>query len=431
MNDQAKTVTEFIPAMAFYHQDGFVPSFKQAEKFAGKDGRVGVLPDVISARINSGMESSEWNQYYTTMSAEYCGLGKSGRKIIIVAHGVGPMSTLEGVMKAYKHHYADKSRRTVGGRIAQQEFLDLEAGKYGPVAIVDLESYIAKYEYPFISVLNAKDLYHDPLFKARVGEQWQEYWVACFANAIKWREEYKAANMGNPYMIEIHDNSNCSYQYYRFEDGLPIAHLLSIGGLVNCSHQDHAMKYIKSLVHDIGVHGWYDGTRMLGVRNCGVEAKIHKGPDTGNLKRKHWKRLFKPCDLRLPVKPDGLFFALSQIDDQWFTRYNDDGQPASDPQFKVISISELGEEKTFYTDIGGYHGIFRYDSKDVRRIAPLGANAFAFTSNPEILWKGGSPEQHYAKVQFFRVEVDLSQELIREKELRDNFDLMMELVQVN
>ena len=38
-------------AMAFYHEKGFVPAFQQAIKFAGKDGHIGTMPDVIAARL--------------------------------------------------------------------------------------------------------------------------------------------------------------------------------------------------------------------------------------------------------------------------------------------------------------------------------------------------------------------------------------------
>ncbi|MEK7512280.1 MAG: hypothetical protein AAB575_04705, partial [Patescibacteria group bacterium] len=125
-------------AMAFYNPNGFVPAFKQAKAFAGKDGRVATLPDILEARLATKPGEYPWESYFTTMSAEYVGLSKAGNPIAIVAHGVGPMSTLDGVLVAYSHEFNDKERNQRGGRISQEEFLKLESGAYGEVTIVDL-----------------------------------------------------------------------------------------------------------------------------------------------------------------------------------------------------------------------------------------------------------------------------------------------------
>ena len=47
---KTRTGTE-TNAMAFYHEKGFVPAFQQAIKFAGKDGHIGTMPDVIAGRL--------------------------------------------------------------------------------------------------------------------------------------------------------------------------------------------------------------------------------------------------------------------------------------------------------------------------------------------------------------------------------------------
>lgn len=115
-------------ALAFYHKNGFVPAFKQAMQYAGHAGRIGTMLDWVDARLATppyeklGMYDTSnptpWDQYYTTMSAEYVGISKGGIKILVVAHGIGPMATLDGVVEAYRHHYSDKTRQTEGGRIS-------------------------------------------------------------------------------------------------------------------------------------------------------------------------------------------------------------------------------------------------------------------------------------------------------------------------
>lgn len=129
--------------MAFYHEDGFVPAWKQAARFAGDNGRIATLPDVIDARINSGDEEVPWGMYFTTLSAEYLGYSKGGNHILIVAHGVGPMSTMDGIVEAYSFQFKDQTRDRRGGRITKEQFADLESGKYGEVNIVDFDPYYA------------------------------------------------------------------------------------------------------------------------------------------------------------------------------------------------------------------------------------------------------------------------------------------------
>lgn len=100
----------FAHAMAFYHQDGLPAAWKQAMKFAGKGGRLATMPDIIASRLETNPGEMPWETYFTTLTAEYLGFSKQGNRILIVAHGVGPMSTLEGVQKAYSWEYTDKER---------------------------------------------------------------------------------------------------------------------------------------------------------------------------------------------------------------------------------------------------------------------------------------------------------------------------------
>ena len=88
-------------AMAFFHQDGLPTAWKQATKFAGKDGRLATMPDIVAARLETKPGDPPWETYFTTLTAEYLGLSKQGNKILVVAHGIGPMSTLDGAIKAY------------------------------------------------------------------------------------------------------------------------------------------------------------------------------------------------------------------------------------------------------------------------------------------------------------------------------------------
>ena len=204
MQNKKKEGTRVAPnAMAFYHDKGFVPAWKMAAKYAGKGGRIATVPDVWSARLATLKQALKmdwnymrippqcppWEQYFTTMSAEYCGLSKGGNPILIVAHGIGPMAGFDGVLKAYSHQYKDKERDIRGGLISQEEFWKLEGGEYGEVAIVDLEAYLGRYRYPFIADLDLDESLADPLLQARLGPRWRECIAAQAAISTKWHRE--------------------------------------------------------------------------------------------------------------------------------------------------------------------------------------------------------------------------------------------------
>ena len=56
--------------------------------YAGHQGRIATLPDVIEARLAADKNAPIWNWYVSTNSAEYFGTTKAGNQVVIVAHGV-------------------------------------------------------------------------------------------------------------------------------------------------------------------------------------------------------------------------------------------------------------------------------------------------------------------------------------------------------
>ena len=94
-------------------------AWKYALRYAGEEGHIATLPEIIEARElahksfygnhHGEMGRDEvplmraWNQAYASASGEYVGTGADHRQKIIVAHGVGPLSTLDGITEAYDH----------------------------------------------------------------------------------------------------------------------------------------------------------------------------------------------------------------------------------------------------------------------------------------------------------------------------------------
>lgn len=442
-------------AVAFYHEKGFVPAFKQANRFAGEQGRLATMPDVIAARLATEPGTPPWEMYFTTMSAEYRGLSRAGNEILIVAHGIGPMANLNGILLAYGHEFSDKTRGRRGGRITQDQFKDLESGKYGDVAIVDLQEYRRRYEYPFIQALLAREAIDDPLVKARLGNRAEEYITAHTRHAVAWHQEQSGVDEENRfgmaghaeynerrkrmheahtrlsrhglvYVLELNDAANCPY-VRPLEEGLAFAHLLSIGRLVHLNHEGWNRSRHQSLISDVSCHEWWNGVRLIGIRGTDSVSAINEGAnDLGRLMEKHWRKLMRPTGL---TSLEG-FFPLIQFGGKTFTLYakQGDGLDTVDPEYLVVQSEKvLGGPSIFRTTVGGYHGLFKYGIREVRRIAPPKANAYRFAGEVQIEWKGGNPTHHVVPIEFYRVEVDASKRLPRAEEVRADYDLMMSL----
>lgn len=423
-------------AMAFYHEDGLTVAWQQAAKFADKDGRMATMPDIVQARLKTKPGETPWETYYTTLTAEYLGLSRKGNQILIVAHGIGPMSTLSGIQKTYSWEYKDKSRIRRGGRILQQEFWDLEDGKFGEVNIVDFNSYCRRYDFPFLQVLRSSEAMTDPVLKARLGSRSEQYVQCHTAHARAWHREQPLhpghveceADGSDPFILRIEGAANCCYTFgprrgHRIiEEGYAVAHLISTGRLCHLMHNSHG-----SLVLDVGCHEWGNGTRIVGIQSVGgVDLNLQNGPRAYDLLRKHWKKLLLP----VPWVPIG-FRALMKIDEQWFTQYpkTGEGMDTWEPEHAVTSMEEIGKPILFRTTVGGYYGFFKFGTKEVQAIAPLSANAYFFVGEPQNEWHDGDPTHQTCMVQFCRVTADTTKRLIRGKQLSHDFDLMMRLLE--
>ena len=420
-----KKTSSTTGAMAFYHEKGLVASLKQAEKFAGKNGRIGVGPDIIDARIGTELSQAPWERYFTTLTAEYMGISKGGTKILIVAHGVGPMSTLDGILKAYKYEYGDKSRSRRGGRISREEFLKLESGQYGKVNIVDFNEVNRRYKYPFLEILTRDQALKEPLICARFGPNYEKYILKHAKEAIEWRERRNRKLVSNPHIIQMGDASNCSYNHTNLDNDLAFAHLISFGAL---SHTHHEGK--QNLISDVSCHEWWNGVRFIGIQKNTPITSIHEGINNiSETRNKFWKKLMKPVSESISSKG---FYALMNVNPlTLFTQYSKKGESMDthEPEFKVISMKPIGNRIIFTTKIIGYHGYIKYGIKEIQQIAPMGANAYSITADPWLINDlKENPTHHGMLIQFYRVGIDTSKRLMRTKDIRNDFDLMLDLV---
>lgn len=418
-------------AMAFFNED-FSKAAKLARKFAGPNGRLATLPDIINARLETSTNSAAWSQYFSTFSAEYCGFSKMGNPLLIVAHGVGPMTTPEQAVSVYDSPLKPKlyGRSGSEGRITQQEFLDLESGKYGEIATVDLKDYLKRYQYPFIETLNYQQALTDPLVSARLGVRSREYVTRHFLEAVKWiGEENQARYKGEVEMfgkkfdrpvelsegvkvLKMEDNSNSCYQFLT-PDQPPLAHLLGIGQLY-LQNGDH-------LVSDVYPKGWLSTARVVGIRESDFPTDIIPSTYIGNeVIAKHWQKVSR--EVTKPRKQPKLF-RLTEVGGKWFTQYPKQAGSTMDTgaieyqSQKPVAVSDPVEFKTRW---GGYYGFFRYDIKEIQKLAPKEANSYNFEG--EIVLDG---DYHRVPVRFYKTEVDTTRYAPKSRELEEDFDFLM------
>lgn len=433
----ASTGKPLAQAMAFYHQDGLPAAWQQALKFAGNGGRLATMPDIVAARLETKTKELPWTTYFTTLTAEYLGYSKAGNRILIVAHGIGPMAMLDGALKAYSWTFKDKDRDRTGGRITAQEFLRLEAGEYGEVSIIDFDSYCKRYTYPFHQQLRFSQAIVDPVLKARCGPKAEEYVVAHARAARMWhrdqeqflhrnRSQHKedGAEGSDPFIIGLEDAANCSYAFglqnkpRPIEEGYAVAHLISTGALNVLGNGGH-----ESFVADISCHEWNDGVRIIGMRSGGdIRQGLRSGPDARELLRNHWRSLFLPARERQDVG----FYALVLFDDRWFTQYPKIGERSDtwEPEFLVTSAHKIGTPALFRTT-ASIPASFQFGIKEVQAMAPPEANAYFFCGKPR---SASDDNFDVCEIQFYRIEVDTSKRLMRASLLARDYDTMMDLI---
>lgn len=436
-------------AMAFYHQAGLPATWEQAMQFAGIGGHLATLPEIVNARIVTVPGEFPWEHFFTTHSAEYYGFSKSGRRILIVAHGVGPMATLDGTLKAYSFEYKDKNKKQKGGRITEQEFWDLEAGKYGAVEIIDYDNYCNEREYPFIDFLSLSKALADPVLHARLGQN-AETLIMHYAEAARaWHlseAEKMEKNSGNlsgfaeykehirqehlamarpgsdPFLIRIQCAANCPYPFGRnrshweVEKGHAVAHLLSVSRPFDSSFDGN-----RCLLFDVHCHEWLDGCRLVAIKQDGnITTDIHPGLIPEALFKANWRKLFSPAGEQREIG----FCSLMDFDRELFTQYPKKGNGVDtwEPEYLVGYPYVLGKPILFRTEKHDHPKFLKYDINDLRAIAPRGANAYLLM--PGDLLPNGAPQ---CLVQFFKIWADTTRRLIRVSELAHNYQTMMNL----
>lgn len=423
-------------SLAFFAADAPL-AWLRAEAYAGPGGRVATMRDIADARIATlanERRTPAWNSYVTTASAEYVGTSKQGTRILIVAHGVGPLAHAADYKKVYKKRGED--RASARGAISREKFLALESGKYGEVSIVDYNAIFDRYEYPFMESVGADLLRKDPWFKARIGPRWEEFLEAHVkADALfgesqaKVRHMEKTAKfpplfeMGGPRneasygLREWNDNPRRTFEMVNdwLDAGMALAHLLAVGQVMKSHIPEYRPRPV--LNTDLSVHSDGNGSRFVGMPE-GTTADFTE-VDGRSILAKHWRDLMVPAE----GKPSRLRH-LMEYGDGWFAQTLKTGESMDTgvPEHPVKSMREIGPG-VFRTKIGGYHGFLRYGLSEVEAIAPPEANAYV-VGDARIV---DDYKYHEVPVTFYKAEIDHSRRLLTTDEIEADADLATKL----
>ena len=108
-------------------------ALRQALRYAGDDGFVASLPQLLRARVNAGYDNIVWNTWFSAYSEESVVTTPQGNAVVVTVHGGGIFGNPARIERALR---ADLSRHNVHGltgqyaaKITPQEARDLLLGR--------------------------------------------------------------------------------------------------------------------------------------------------------------------------------------------------------------------------------------------------------------------------------------------------------------
>ena len=412
-----------LGALAFPHDDGLVPAWRNAAAFAGPGGRIATLPDILAARAAAPAGGPAWSHWFTTASSEFYGTSPGGIAMIAVLHCTGPLAQEAGLLAAYAHEYRDRDRMRRGGRIDAATFHALLDGRHGPAATVELKPYLARREHPFGDPLTASEALDDPLFLARAGGPAIAAAYLAAHDRLDRAARHDADGPEAP-TVKLEQAGDmlyaaplgpwrpgepAAYDPRAIEDGGVAAHLLSIGELARTATQAGIR-----LSCDISPHEWSHGARLVGLKPGWAPGPIHPGADYARAVAG------APELLWIPESggdgPTG-FEVLVRAGGAWFTQYPKLGVTfdTGAPRHAVTRLDPVGDEQDVEVEVRGYHALLHYDRAEVSRRAPPGANAYHLLDSGTL---APDARRHRLRVRFYRIASDRSRRLAREVEVQ-------------
>jgi hypothetical protein len=382
-------------------------SYGFAAQFAGPDGHVATLHEIITARAGQPLEHPIWSHYYTTASCEYFGRSAGGVPIVIVTHGSGPINDSWTAEAAYLPIKFRDDGRPLGesGHIPLSTFRKLERGDFGPVSVIEFKKVARAYPDGWSTYLRLRQLERDPLLQARLGPDWH-----CISEKLH-RQTLEEGLDGSNHPPTVH--SDIPYDYWHAKDEPPLGHLLLASQTFTMSAEGENF-----IGMSVSLHERTNNSRCIGLRANGSLAGVHQGPEL--LQHKAHLLMLPNSDAPLAT-----FFPLMEIDGAWYSCVRKEGRGLDTgwPEFKVTAIEHIG--RTGKITVEDARFFFRYDMAEVMWAAPEGANAYYLGEVKPI---AGSADAQEAVVHFCRVTLDTTQRCVTKAELEGSFDQQMSLL---
>jgi hypothetical protein len=222
---------------AIIFQSHLPDALRQALEFAGEEGYVASMPQLLHARVNAADDNEIWtSRSFTTSSEESVVTTKHGNHVVVVVHGGGIFATPERFRKLYHANVGRSSEfgftGLFGAKISQGEAQNVVNGQLSDGSEIPVFQYnefktgisdlprryavVMDFEtakYSLSGNVAFDDLKDDPLMMVRAGGA-----EAAAAYLDKVRDRNKSEVMG-------------SWHYFReIDPGQPQTRVLFLGG---------------------------------------------------------------------------------------------------------------------------------------------------------------------------------------------------------
>ena len=143
MKDSRKDVK--MEAAIFF--DSHLPNaLRRALEYAGNDGVVASMPQLLHARANASYDNIIWNTWFTANSEESVVKTPQGHRVVVAVHGGGIFASPERFERAYRATVdprlnSEGLTKQYAAKISEQEARDLLAGKLPDGAEIPIYSF--------------------------------------------------------------------------------------------------------------------------------------------------------------------------------------------------------------------------------------------------------------------------------------------------
>lgn len=404
--------THGVRALAFHHEKGYQAQRELALKFAGEDGRIATMEDIVHARLHASLEDFVWTRVIITGSHVFVGWNGAAPTLVF-AHGVGPQPMLRGNESI----------------ISKEEFAALIAGEYGEVESIDLRAYCNKSKHKHASNRYTYEVAReDPIIRAFFGSQVDAFLDHYHKLTQDWLEEASLESKSDAVLLinriyPLYEGySSGGKSFGHIPAGYARAHPLTIDAHGLYTSYDNKQVHLaagidfsastNSGIDDLGGPAYY----IVGIR--GKEPVVDIVPEfrvvTGRMKEL-WPQFVQPLDEvshdpYVGIKPDGSRERPYYILNRWHTkpvatgRIQENGTASEVPEYRIKSAVRIEAPPTVtfkkapYNPQEGFPYTGMWDA--LKAAMPSGANAIACGSSCHF---GGSIE---ASVSYWHIELD-------------------------